>query len=532
MSTNDPNTGSVADAQRATNEGLREDLHDLAERTALDLAHRRAVRTASLVTSRSLWLVLLVPALAVVVALVLNLLRRPEHFWRTETLGEYVGTALLLSIGALVPLAALVAHRTWRAYETRATRARALAVLDRHLGLADRLTTADEFLGFSGRNGFEMAAVEDARDVVSKARGTVLPQVAFGWRPRRPEWAVLALALALTLLAARIDPGHRLHHPDGQIEEETASLGEVTVLDTGVERTASESDAESDVPETPPREPRERRTQTAVRADAKATEVPDQVKESKGTTREGESSDAQSSSGAGSAKGTPSNQEQQSAGEAKAQQTPKKPKPTEETREDEQQEKKRAEEDSGSTAGRGSAKGSNKNAVATPWSSKDQVDTPDDQQIEDDDEFEDDAEEQKARGGMQPNMRDRRPPVSRDLSIGFGNRPNPDANGRGGPSEQKKSRGTASLVLGVPVPDRVKGQPNRGKTKITQERVEPRAEVADPVAAGAREASQAPLGNVPSPQSSPWMRDAVRRYFVALRASEAEVPAPAPSSDD
>ena len=77
--------------------------------------------------------------------------------------------------------------------------------------------------------------------------------------------------------------------------------------------------------------------------------------------------------------------------------------------------------------------------------------------------------------GLQPNMRDRRPAANRDLTIGFGNEPNPDANGRGGPSEQKKSRGVASLVLGVPIPDHVKGPPNPGRTKITQERVQPRA---------------------------------------------------------
>ena len=34
----------------------------------------------------------------------------------------------------------------------------------------------------------------------------------------------------------------------------------------------------------------------------------------------------------------------------------------------------------------------------------------------------------------------------------------------------------ASLVLGVPIPDRVKGRPGPGRTKITQERVEPEAE--------------------------------------------------------
>jgi hypothetical protein len=272
------------------------------------------------------------------------------------------------------------------------------------------------------------------------------------------------------------------------------------------------------VPEATSTRPSEqRKPQPAQRSDARATDVPDAVKKTRGETREGTSSDAQASSGAGQAKGSPSNQEQKSDGEAKTKEPPKAQKETP-AREDEEQPKKQAEEDSGSTAGKGSGRGSNKNSVATPWSSKDQVDTPDDQEVEDDRDFEDDAEEQKARGGMQPNLRDRRPPVSRDLSIAFGNRPSPDANGRGGPSDQKKSRGTASLVLGVPVPDRVKGQPNKGKTKITQERVEPRAEDAELTNAVEHTPSVVPLGTLPSPRPSRFASDAVRAYFDALRS--------------
>ena len=36
----------------------------------------------------------------------------------------------------------------------------------------------------------------------------------------------------------------------------------------------------------------------------------------------------------------------------------------------------------------------------------------------------------------------------------------------------------ASLVLGVPIPDRVNGQPNKGRIRITQQRVTPEAEQA------------------------------------------------------
>ena len=121
---------------------------------------------------------------------------------------------------------------------------------------------------------------------------------------------------------------------------------------------------------------------------------------------------------------------------------------------------------------------------------------------------------------MQPNLRDRKPPVSRDLTIGFGNQPNPDANGRGGPSQPKKSRGTASLVLGVPIPDRVKGQPNPGKTKVSQERVEPRRERAPAAQAEARTPRSGPTGPLARPSLEPWMQDLLRAWFQHLRTQE------------
>ena len=111
--------------------------------------------------------------------------------------------------------------------------------------------------------------------------------------------------------------------------------------------------------------------------------------------------------------------------------------------------------------------------------------------------------------------------MNRDLGIGFGNQKNPDANGRGGPSEQKKSRGVASLVLGVPIPDHVKGRPNPGKTKITQERVEPMAEDAEPVTAGERRQRETPVGHLSRPDLLPWMRDLLKSYYLSLRSEEA-----------
>ena len=256
-------------------------------------------------------------------------------------------------------------------------------------------------------------------------------------------------------------------------------------------------------------------------ADAKpakpSPDLSDQVKDSTGKSGQGQSSGAQSTSAASQSRSSPSNQGQSSKADKPSKKKPKKkdrkPKPNDQ----EPEKKPEQEEDAGSTAGRGSSKGSNKNPTTSSWESKDQVTNEDDQEIEDDEEAEEDEEEQENRGGVQPHMRDRRPPVSRDLQIGFGNRSSPDANGRGGPSQQKKSRGVASLVLGVPIPDRVKGKPGPGPTKVTQERVEPQAESPEPLRAQTRKRRSSALGPLTPLDLQPAMRQIVTSYFLSRR---------------
>ena len=259
---------------------------------------------------------------------------------------------------------------------------------------------------------------------------------------------------------------------------------------------------------------------TSLTRFAPGAKLPDSMLPSAGETGKGKSSDAQTQSSPSESRGAPSGQSpappKENAPElATKKEQEKKPSAAEPPREPEEE-----SEQSGASAGRGTSKGSNRNTTTSKWTGKDQVTTPDDQEIEDDEDTEDESEEQKNRGGMQPNLRDRRPPASRDLRIGFGNQPNPDANGRGGPSEPKKSRGTASLVLGVPIPDRVKGQPNPGPTRITQERIEPSPEDAPDRPTEARPDRTADLGPLalprppaPTTQLTPWQRQLIRRYL-------------------
>jgi hypothetical protein len=112
-----------------------------------------------------------------------------------------------------------------------------------------------------------------------------------------------------------------------------------------------------------------------------------------------------------------------------------------------------------------------------------------------------------------PLGRDRNQSASRELSIsGDG----PPADGRGGPTPPKKSRGTAALVLGVRLPDRVRGQSNPGTAKTSIEQVPPAAipaptAPAEPAAGGGAQTGQTPVVR------SPELDAAIRKYHELLR---------------
>lgn len=154
-----------------------------------------------------------------------------------------------------------------------------------------------------------------------------------------------------------------------------------------------------------------------------------------------------------------------------------------------------------------------------------------DRDDEDTDKETEDAEESSTqRGGIQPMLKDRQAAPSRDLGIsGDDGQP---GNGRGGPSPQKKSRGTASLVLGVPIPDFIRGRLGPGMTKISHERMDPPALPGEP----ARETpamprslpeSECPRFDVPADVAS-----IVKSYLVALHSADERKPtASAPAAD-
>jgi hypothetical protein len=359
-----------------------------------------------------------------------------------------------------------------------------------------------------------LAAIDDARAPAALARERGLPRVPVPPVGRAPLIRALGAALlVVAALAVELPPAAPLPGGTGGASAAGPRLA-VRAPEPGAraERTVVPPGAEPRAPR-----PDERRAAGDEPGGERSGELTEEAKKTLGRTTAGRSAAAAAASGASESKGAPSNQSQASeAPPEPAKRLAKRPK--ESSSGDESPPKPRdPEAKSGATAGRGAASGSGKSPSASPWASKDQVTSDDEEELEEDEEVDDEFDDSEARGGVQPQLRDRKPPVNRDLTIGFGNLQDPDASGRGGPSEQKKSRGVASLVLGVPIPDHVKGRPSPGRTKVTQERVEPEEEESAAVEATARSPREDPIGPIAHPDLLPWMRELVRGYFAALR---------------
>ena len=152
---------------------------------------------------------------------------------------------------------------------------------------------------------------------------------------------------------------------------------------------------------------------------------------------------------------------------------------------------------------------------------------------EDNSNDEDDDEEERAskqRGGVQPTAKDRNAAPTRDLGLGSSLQGKPGT-GRGGPTPAKKSRGTASLVLGVPVPDHVRGQLRSGKDKIVRGKTAPvdnPGSAAPSVPVTPRNTDESRISRFELP---PDVRHAVSNFFVTWHASDGQNQASTPGTD-
>ena len=489
-------------------EGLKSDLDRILASARRSLVRRHVVREIATAAER---------APGMLLGGILFLLAWYAGVWLfTGSLSPF--PAWLLLVGVFGPPVAILAVAIVRGALRPIGDGNALAAIDRELDLEGRLTAAAAFLPIENRTPFMEAAMNDAATRTQAALDARLDSGAarfsFGTADRIRLGASLVLVV-VALLLPRVSEVSLLI-PDGEDPVTVAAL-------PAVDGRTDEADERLPGPDAPPRSeaktPPNARPGARGEAGPREDELTDHRKETRGRTAAGRPSSATAGSGRSQSRGQPSNQEQASRAAKKKTKPPEK-KAKKKDRPEDPNRMRPPEKESGATAGRGLTSGAGRSPAATEWKSRDQVTAEEEEDLEDDEEVEDEFEESAARGGVQPQLRDRKPPANRDLSIGFGNQKNPDANGRGGPSQRKKSRGVATLVLGVPIPDHVKGKPNPGKTKTTQERVQPQPDDAPPVPAEERTARRDPIGHLAHPALTPWMRALVKTYFKALRESK------------
>ena len=176
-----------------------------------------------------------------------------------------------------------------------------------------------------------------------------------------------------------------------------------------------------------------------------------------------------------------------------------------------------APQDSSAVQG-GSSGGGTMSPVQHDWALRVQAGAGEGEEEDTDEEVEDERESSRQRGGIQPSLKDRNEAPSREL--GISGEQGPPGTGRGGPTPPKKSRGTASLVLGVPIPDFVRGRLGPGMTKVTHERVEPAAMPGEPgieVEAARRAVPEAPCRRFDVPVEYAAI---VRDYLIALHSAD------------
>jgi hypothetical protein len=121
-------------------------------------------------------------------------------------------------------------------------------------------------------------------------------------------------------------------------------------------------------------------------------------------------------------------------------------------------------------------------------------------------------EPNQQRGGLRVSLLDRRAAASRELGI-TGPKSGRPGTGRGGPTPRKKSRGTASIIMGVPWPDFLSGQRRSGPVATSASR-------AAPAATGEMHPSAAPPADAPPAEAAlrpfvvaPSDAETVKQYF-------------------
>jgi len=399
--------------------------------------------------------------------------------------------------------------------------------LDKATRSHNRVAIALSLLREGNTTPFAQAAIQDGQAYLDRLKGEMPERYPIRWQPRRSllhAIAVVALLLATTLW-----------HPIGKPPGGTTDIGPMARIITPPGDAGGANEQQTTTTRNPPRLNR-----TPSADPTKTTREPRSATEKDTLAKRGKSA-AGAAGGAARGKSKQSRAQSQSrstsSGSKSAEQKDDtkrgKKKPTRDAKprkvralphKDDQQ-----NEQASSISAGASQSGGAMLPVQNPWTQKTRGNSQSLEDADDEEDVDESREGNKARGGVQPHLKDRRKTPSRELSMGLGQTSKKPGDGRGGPGQPKKSRGTASLVLGVPLPDFVKGRLLPGRTKTTKERTQPVPMPGEPAVAAAaapRTLPEAPQSRFTTPAE---FAQIVAAYLTALHA---EAPDNTPTNTD
>ena len=408
----------------------------------------------------------------------------------------------------------------------RVDRQTSLALFDRELGLKDRLQSADEFRLKEQATPFEQAAITDAMPHAEQALQTRLANIEIA-KPAMDtiKWPLVFAAMFIFVLG--------LSTNGLQFEKSTLELAMVSPEDH-VDPHESEEEVkppvfpdekstEQDVPE-PDAPIAEEQKPTEMKKATEATNSESSLAESE----EAQSVPQQTSESGLSASASKQNQPGQAASniaglgnekQKEEEEVAKKKESKKSKPEKENDSKEEEKDDSASGIAGGKGTGSGKQSASTEMleqhsrSLEDDFDQDVDQESDDEED-----EEQEAASAAKPMLNQRKAPVDRQLTpSGVGFEENEDANGRGGPGGLKKTRGVAAMLLGVPMPDKLRSQINVGRIKVQRERSIPIPNQVQTTNSENRGQMDDSVGTFSRTELKPWMRDVAKKYFLDLR---------------
>ena len=490
---------SETDSARARTKSY---LDDVVEQAGRNIRGWMLYQSANKAVERALPLLVIVPAIILIGQLVFaDSERWPQGIW--GPIAFSVGAAFLYFIG----------HLVWMAVKMKTPRQIALSLYDQHLGLKDRLTTADQFLSEESEGYFYSAAIEDATEFAKLAIGSEIRKIKKNIQPVKPKsFLYIPASLLLITVSASIHHLSDFSWGEDSIDPTGISLPPTAISQSNSEdyqRNSGDRGSESLNSETENTQPSDSESTVAQGAQEQTdstdssgrmkSALPNDSSAGAGTSSEG------SPVASGEPKKSPDSLGKQLASTAKPKQS--------------NGSMKGAEKGASLGGAMSSSAGRNMDVPGVDDQTG-QSDSPENEQNSQQDN-EEENELQEAFASAKPNRHLRKPPTSR--SLGFSapsGKTDEGSNGRGGKSGLKKTRGVPSMILGVPLPDRVNGVRSPGFSKTMQEKVAPKTKIMPEVASQARQSRSSSVGDMLQHQPTAEMKSLLKAYFMSLREQD------------